>query len=123
VYYNRNEETGELETITKEIASNIEFVLDEGEIESIKYLKKSDGKTYPPSMLPEEVRRLNGFVWRGLEQPKSKYDIFIKDRASKKEEPVIPKPKIPKGKALEVDKGGLPKPLLKKPKQKNGIKK
>lgn len=123
VYYNRDEETGELETITKEIASNIEFVLDEGEIESIKYLKKSDGKTYPPSMLPEEVRRLNGFVWRELEQPKSKYDIFIKDRVSKKEKPVIPKPKIPKGKALEVDKGGLPKPLLKKPKQKNGVKK
>lgn len=123
VYYNRNEETEELETITKEIASNIEFVLDEGEIESIKYLKKSDGKTYPPSMLPEDVRQLNGFVWRELEQPKSKYDIFIKDLVSKKEEPTIPKPKIPKGKALELDKGGLPKPLFKKQKRKNGLNK
>ena len=74
-------------------------------------------------MLPEDVRQLNGFVWRELEQPKSKYDIFIKDLVSKKEEPTIPKPKIPKGKALELDKGGLPKPLFKKQKRKNGVNK
>lgn len=79
VYFNRNEETNVLETITKEISSNIEFTLDEGVIESIKYLKKSDGKTYPPSMLPEEVKQLKGFIWREDEQPKSKEDIFIKD--------------------------------------------
>ena len=79
VYFNRNEETAELETITKEISSYIEFTLEKGQIETIKYLKKSDGITYPPSKLPEDVRQLKGFIWRENEQPKSKEDIFIKD--------------------------------------------
>lgn len=86
VYYNRNEETKVLETITKEISSNIEFIMADGQIESIKYLKKSDGKTYPPSMFPEEDRRLKGFIWRENEQPKSKEDIFIKDNTEKPKE-------------------------------------
>jgi hypothetical protein len=81
VYYNRNEETNVLETITKEISSNIEFTLDKGIIESIKYLKKSDGKTFPPSELPEDVKSLQGFIWREDEQPKKMQDIFIKDKA------------------------------------------
>ena len=81
VYYNRNEETNVLETITKETSSNIEFTLDKGIIESIKYLKKSDGKTFPPSELPEDVKSLQGFIWREDEQPKKMQDIFIKDKA------------------------------------------
>ena len=79
VYFNRNEETNVLETITKEISSNIEFTMNNGQIETIKYLKKSDGNTYPPSQLPDDVRRLKGFIWRESEQPKKKEDIFIKD--------------------------------------------
>ncbi|MGY0427213.1 MAG: OstA-like protein, partial [Polaribacter sp.] len=78
VYYNRNEQKV-LETVTKEISSNIEFILNNGEIETIKYLKKSEGKTYPPSKLPDDVRQLRGFVWREAEQPKNKEDIFKKD--------------------------------------------
>ncbi len=77
VYYNRNEKTNVLETITKEISSNIEFTLNKGIVESIKYLKKSDGKTYPPSKLPEDVKTLQGFIWREDEQPKKMEDIFL----------------------------------------------
>ena len=84
VYYNRNEESQILETITKEISSNIDFTLEKGVIQSIKYLKDSDGKTYPPSLLPEEVRILKGFIWREAEQPKKKEDIFTKDSNDKK---------------------------------------
>ena len=83
VYFNRNEETQVLETITKEISSNIEFILNEGQIETIKYLKKSDGNTYPPSQLPDDVRKLKGFVWREDEQPKKMEDIFIKNDKNK----------------------------------------
>ena len=88
IYYNRNEETQELETITKEISSNIEFTLEDGVIQSIKYLKASEGKTYPPSLLPEEVRKLKGFVWREDEQPKKKEDIFLKDDNEEDELPI-----------------------------------
>lgn len=88
VYYNRNEETQVLETITKEISSNIEFSLENGVIQSIKYLKQSDGKTYPPSMLPDDVRKLKGFIWREDEQPKKKEDIFIIDKSDGEKPPL-----------------------------------
>ncbi|WP_334058085.1 OstA-like protein [Polaribacter sp. P097] len=84
IYFNRNAETQVLETITKEVSSNIEFTLENGEIQSIKYLKSSDGKTYPPSELDLEGRKIKGFIWREDEQPKTKNDIFIKDGQEKK---------------------------------------
>lgn len=84
IYYNRNEETNIIETITKEISSNIEFTFENGIVESIKYLTATEGKTYPPSMLPEDVKKLKGFIWRESEQPKKMEDIFIKDTDEKK---------------------------------------
>ena len=39
----------------------------------------SDGKTYPPSLYPENDKRLKGFIWRESEQPKTKEDIFLKN--------------------------------------------
>jgi lipopolysaccharide export system protein LptA len=84
VYYNRNEETNIIETITKEISSNIEFTFENGIVESIKYLTATEGKTYPPSMLPEDVKKLKDFIWRESEQPKIMEDIFIKDTDEKK---------------------------------------
>ena len=89
VYFNRSEKTNELETITKEISSNIEFTLTKGQVETIKYLKTSDGKTYPPSQLPEDVRKLKGFIWREEEQPKKMEDIFIKKDAIHIVEPTL----------------------------------
>ncbi|UAM99229.1 hypothetical protein K8354_05240 [Polaribacter litorisediminis] len=84
VYFNRNEETQILETITKEISSDIEFTFENGIITSIKYLKATDGKTYPPSLLPEDIKKLKGFIWREDEQPKKMEDIFIRDTNQKK---------------------------------------
>ena len=94
LYYNRNEETQLVETITKEVSSNIEFTLEDGEIQSIKYLKTSEGKTYPPSQLPDELRKLKGFIWRENEQPKRKEDIFIKNKDEEK--PPIKKKELQK---------------------------
>lgn len=108
VYYNRNEETKVLETITKEISSNIEFVLEEGEVQSIKYLKESDGKTYPPSKLPEDLKKLKGFIWREDEQPKTKNDIFIIDKNTPKRDPLEKKSKE-KSKAILKEKKGKKK--------------
>jgi lipopolysaccharide export system protein LptA len=84
VFYNRNEETDSTETITKEISSNIEFTLEEGQVNTIKYLKTSEGKTYPPSMFTEDSRKLDGFIWRAFEQPKTKEDIFKKSKIKSK---------------------------------------
>ncbi len=77
VFYNRNE-AGILETITKQECSSIEFTLDEtNNIESVKYIKKPEGTSYPPEDLPENARKLKGFIWREDEQPKTMEDIFV----------------------------------------------
>lgn len=97
IYFNRNTETQVLETITKEVSSNIEFTLENGEIQTIKYLKSTDGKTYPPSQLDEEGRKIKGFIWREDEQPKNKNDIFIKDTQKNKapiKKKVLEKPSL-----------------------------
>lgn len=97
IYFNRNTETQVLETITKEVSSNIEFTLENGEIQTIKYLKSTDGKTYPPSQLDEEGRKIKGFIWREDEQPKNKNDIFIKDMQKNKaplKKKVLEKPSL-----------------------------
>ena len=122
VYFNRNEETNALETITKEISSNIEFTLEKGQIETIKYLKKSDGNTYPPSELPDDVRKLKGFIWREDEQPKKMEDIFLNNIMD-----IIPSTKDKKNKkpATILDKKQEVKPKLdrKLPKAKPSLKK
>ena len=77
VYYNRNEE-GLLETITKQECSSIEFTLDAtNNIESVKYIQKPEGTSYPPDELPTNARTLKGFIWREDEQPKTMEDIFV----------------------------------------------
>ena len=103
VNFNRNEQTKELETITKQICSDIEFTFENKEIIIIKCLKKPDGKTYPPSKYPEEDRKLKGFIWRGNEQPKTLEDIFKKTNTSsiksiKKTNSIKLKPAIEKNK-------------------------
>lgn len=65
--------------IEKTSCSEIHFVLNEGKIESAKFINLPDGQTFPPSKLPLNARKLRGFLWRESEKPLSKYDIFIKD--------------------------------------------
>jgi len=76
LYYNRGE-NGVLETITHQICSSIEFTLDKtNNIESVTYIKKPEGTSYPPKDLPEDKIKLRGFIWREDEQPKTMEDIF-----------------------------------------------
>lgn len=78
IYFNRND-GGFIETITKQEASNIEFEMgEENSIDRIKYLKKTEGKSYPPDKLPIQGRLLKGFIWRDSERPNSVEDLFKK---------------------------------------------
>ena len=56
---------------------HVEFV--EKEIRKIRFYTNEEGKTYPPSELPENARKLRNFVWRDDERPKNKNGIFIRD--------------------------------------------
>ncbi|CAL2063381.1 OstA-like protein [Tenacibaculum sp. 190524A05c] len=114
LYYNRNDETLKLETITKEIASDIEFLLENNEVVQTKYFTKTEGNTFPPSQFPEEDRKFRGFLWREDEQPKKMEDIFIKDKKVARK----PKKKLPE---VENAKAILNTEFKKKRKKKRNL--
>jgi len=75
IYYLRNDQH-ELIGINKSVGSKINLILDKNTIETITVFNKPDGDIYPEKELPENVRKLRGFVWRADERIKSKDDIF-----------------------------------------------
>ena len=75
VYYMRNDNQ-ELIGINKNVSSKINLTLDKNQIETITFFKTVDGDIYPEKDLPENARKLRGFVWRPDERIKSKDDIF-----------------------------------------------
>ena len=85
LFYGRDEK-GILVAISKMKSSkNIFITFKNRKISTIDFIKKPDGKTYPPSELHNNDRLLNGFIWRGKEQPLTKEAIFIHDKTPPKE--------------------------------------
>ncbi len=78
IHFVRNEDNS-LIGIEKTTCSEIHFVLKDGAIQNAKFITQPDGETYPPSKLPENVRKLRGFQWREDEKPLTKKDIFKLD--------------------------------------------
>ena len=75
IYYMRNDEH-ELIGINKNVSSKINMILDKNTVDTITFFNQVDGDIYPEKDLPENARKLRGFVWRGDERIKSKEDIF-----------------------------------------------
>jgi lipopolysaccharide export system protein LptA len=75
IYYMRNDNQ-ELIGINKSVCSKINMLLDKNTIETITNYNQIDGDIYPESDLPENARKLRGFIWRGDERIKTKEDIF-----------------------------------------------
>ena len=75
VYYMRNDKN-ELIGINKNVSSKINMILDKNKIDTITFFNQVDGDIYPDKDLPENARKLRGFIWRGDERIISKDDIF-----------------------------------------------
>ena len=75
IYYMRNDEQ-ELIGINKNVSSSINMKLDGNKVDTITFFKQVDGDIYPEAELPENARKLKGYIWRGDERIKSKEDIF-----------------------------------------------
>ena len=75
VYYMRNDDH-ELIGINKNVSSKINMTLDKNTIDTITFFNQVDGDIYPEKDLPENARKLRGFIWRGDERIKTKEDIF-----------------------------------------------
>jgi lipopolysaccharide export system protein LptA len=78
VYFMRND-AKELIGINKNVSSKINMTLDGNNIDSMTFFTNVDGDIYPEKDLPENARKLRGFVWREQERIKSKNDLFSKE--------------------------------------------
>jgi hypothetical protein len=82
-----------------------------------------DGDIYPEKDLPENARKLRGFVWRGDERIRTKDDIFppeeneLNDKIIKASKAEMAKENVPmkvKKETLDYDKNNpSPKPMIK----------
>ncbi len=119
IYYMRNDDH-ELIGINKSVSSKINMILDKNTIETITMYNQVDGDIYPEKDLPENARKLRGFIWREDERIKSKDDIFppeeneldAKIQAAKKAEMAKEDvPMKPSKETLNYDKNN-PKPKM-----------
>jgi lipopolysaccharide export system protein LptA len=127
IFYMRNEKN-ELIGINKNVSSKINMILEGNTIETITFFTNVDGIIYPEEELPENARKLKGFIWRGDEQILTKEAIFPKeelelDAKAQKESVVKSKdigiPMKPSKETLEYDKPKVEKKdVVKKKKNK-----
>jgi hypothetical protein len=75
IYYMRNDDQ-ELIGINKSVCSKINLTLDKNRIDTLTLFEKPDSDIYPEKDLPENARKLRGFIWRGEERIKTKEDLF-----------------------------------------------
>ena len=79
VYFMRNDKS-ELIGINKNVSSRINMTMDDkSKVDTITFFDTVDGDIYPDKDLPENARKLRGFVWRGDERIKNKEEIYPPD--------------------------------------------
>ncbi|MFY0482867.1 OstA-like protein [Flavobacterium sp. PLA-1-15] len=66
----------ELTGIEKKLSSSINITFEDNKINTLTSFKNIDSDLYPETELPENARKLRGFIWRGDEIILSKDDIF-----------------------------------------------
>ena len=124
IFYMRNEKN-ELIGINKNVSSKINMILEGNDIETITFFKDVDGIIYPEDELPENARKLRGFIWRGDERILTKDDIFppeelaLDEKAQKESKAKALEPDVPMEASKETLEFDKPKPTKKeKPKKK-----
>jgi len=108
VYYMYNDQN-QLIGINKNVSSKINMLMTDNAIDTITFFTDVDGDIFPEKDLPENARKLRGFVWRGDERIMSKDDIFPPDEEAI-DEKIQAKTKADEGKAPQ------PMPLRKETK-------
>ena len=78
IYYMRNDDK-ELIGINKNVSSKINLTLDNNTVDTMTFFTNVDGTIYPEKDLPENARKLKGFIWRGDERIRTVEDIFPQD--------------------------------------------
>jgi lipopolysaccharide export system protein LptA len=78
VLYYLYSDAGELVGIDKTICSALNIKFKENEIEDISFYVSPEGDVFPEKELDPNLRKLEGFLWREEERPKTLEDLFKK---------------------------------------------
>lgn len=70
------DDDNELIGIDKGKCSKISLTIENNQVQTLTNYNNTESETYPEEELPENARKLRGFIWRGDERIKSKDDIF-----------------------------------------------
>ncbi|WP_236262754.1 OstA-like protein [Aggregatimonas sangjinii] len=79
VIYYMYDDDDELLGINKTICSEIHITLANNDIEDLTFIQNPEGDINPEKDMPENTRKLKGFIWRGDERILTKDDIFDED--------------------------------------------
>lgn len=79
VIYYMYDDGQQLIGIDKTICSRIRLHMLNNSIDEITFFVNPDGNIFPEKDLPEDSRKLKGFIWRGDERLVTKDDIFDED--------------------------------------------
>ncbi len=122
IYYLRND-AHELIGINKNVSSKINLTLDGNTIDTMTFYTNVDGDIYPEKDLPENARKLRGFIYRGDERLLTKDDIFppeeneLNEKIIKQSEAEMKKENVPmkiRKETLDYDKKNpAAKPIVK----------
>jgi len=74
IYYAK-EEDGRFTGVNKAICSNIKVKFKDGKVERIKFITLPEATFYPLSDFPESEAKLEQFLWRSKNRPKSKKSL------------------------------------------------
>lgn len=120
IFYMRND-TQELIGINKSLSSAINLTLEDNKVETLTLFGKPESEVYPEKDLPENARKLRGFIWREDERIKTKDDIFpaeeneMNEKIIQTNKAAMAKENVPmevRKETLEYDKKN-PKPMMK----------
>nr|WP_240473159.1 OstA-like protein [Flavobacterium enshiense] len=108
IYYMYNDKN-ELVGIDKGVCSSIHLELEDNKIQTVTKFVNPEGQIYPEKDLPENARKLRGFIWRGDEEIKTLADIFPKEETELGEKIAIESKKesLKAEKPMEVKKETL----------------
>ncbi len=74
IYYAK-EEDGRFTGVNKAICSNIKVKFNNGKVERIKFITLPEATFYPLKDFPESQAKLEKFLWRSIDRPKSKKSL------------------------------------------------
>ncbi|MBL56883.1 MAG: hypothetical protein CMP61_06835 [Flavobacteriales bacterium] len=78
IYY-AQEVDGKYTGVNKAICSNIQIHFNKGKIDRIKFITMPEATFFPINQFPKNIQKLDGFIWKGNQRPKTLSDILSKE--------------------------------------------